>query len=199
MESIWNRRSFVCSVALGMAAPLLGRNGQASPVTTGTALDAERIRSLVAFTMETMTSPHPVPYGAEIFKTATGESLMRATNAVGAENDPSAHGEVHAIRLACKTLGTPSLKGYTLYTTCEPCPMCMSCCLWARIDRVVYGATVADAAKYGHQILIPSAEVQRRSDMACIVVGPVERDRCLELFAHPAMEAVFKKWKAAGA
>ncbi len=201
MESIWNRRSFVRTAAMGIAAPLFATEGQAAPTVgeLGSALDAERMRSLVAFTMETMSTPHPVPYGAEIFKTEGGESLMRATNAVGAENDPSAHGEVRTIRLACKKLGTSSLKGYTLYTTCEPCAMCMACCLWARLDRVVYGATIADAAKYGHQIMIPSAEVQRRSDMACIVTGPVERKRSLELFTNSAMQAVFAQWKAAGA
>ena len=162
----------------------------------GSALDAQRMRALADFTMLTMETPHPIPYGAEIFHTQTGESLMRALNAVGAEHDPSAHGEVRTIRLACQKLQSASLRGYTLYTTCEPCPMCMACCLWAGLDRVVYGATIADAARFGHQIMIPAAEVARRSDMKCVVDGPVEHERCLALFTNPNMQKAFQKWKS---
>lgn len=75
------------------------------------------------------------------------------------ELDPSAHAEVRAIRLATKRLKQISLAGYTLYTTCEPCPMCMSTALWAGLDRVVYGATIADANRHCKQILIPATEV----------------------------------------
>jgi len=136
------------------------------------------------------------PFAALVVK--DGIVIATGTNQVTRGNDPTAHAEIVAIREACRVLGDFQLTGCDLYASCEPCPMCMSCCLWARADRVVYGATVADAAKYGHQILIPSAEVQQRSDMACVVTGPVERDRCLELFTHPAMQAMFKKWKEAG-
>ena len=195
--TIGSRRAFMSGGVLALAAPLLGARQAIAAGTVGasTPLDAERMRSLIAFTMLTMDSPHPVPYGAEIFNTKTGESLMRAVNTVREENDPSAHGEVHTIRLACAKLRRPWLQGYTLYTTCEPCPMCMACCLWAGLDRVVYGATIADAAKYGSQIMIPSAEVARRTDMHCEVVGPVERERALELFTNEKMQAVMKKWK----
>jgi tRNA(Arg) A34 adenosine deaminase TadA len=102
---------------------------------------------------------------------------------------------VNAIRQATKKPGTSSLRGYTLYTTCEPCAMCMACCLWARVDRVVYGATFTDAARYGHEIMISSAEIARRSDMRCVVEGPVEREACLRLFTDPRMQAVFATWK----
>jgi tRNA(Arg) A34 adenosine deaminase TadA len=158
------------------------------------ALDSKRMRDLAAWTALTMDTPHPVPFGAEIFHTKSGESLMRAANAVSAENDPSAHGEVHVIRLACAKLRSYSLTGYTLYTTCEPCPMCMSCSLWAGLDRIVYGATLVDAARYGHHILISAAEVVKHSDIACVVDGPVERDACLPLFTNPKMQKVFKEW-----
>ncbi len=146
--------------------------------------------------MTTMTTPYPTPYAAEIFDSKTGVSLMRAANSVGPDHDPSAHGEIHSIRLACQKLNSGRLRGYTLYTTCEPCPMCMSCCLWAGLDRVVYGATIADAARFGSQIMIPSAEVQRRSDIPCIVTGPVERDLCLTLFTNPTMQARYAARKA---
>jgi tRNA(Arg) A34 adenosine deaminase TadA len=72
----------------------------------------------------------------------------------------------------------------------------MACCLWAGLDRVVYGATIADAAVYGHQIMIPSAEVQRRSDVPCVVDGPVEREHCLTLFTNPKMQAAFRRWNS---
>lgn len=194
---VGSRRSFLRGGALMLGAPLLmeaqGTVGSANVVGVSTQLDAERMRSLIGFTMLTMDSPHPVPYGAEIFDSRTNESLMRAVNAVSEEHDPSAHGEVHTIRLACAKLKSASLKGYTLYTTCEPCPMCMACCLWSGLDRMVYGATIEDAAKYGHQIMISSAEMARRTDLHCEVVGPVERERALELFTNAKMQAWMKR------
>jgi tRNA(Arg) A34 adenosine deaminase TadA len=195
------RRSFLCSMSLALSAPLLSVAHHAvamsgvDAMASHTAVDAERMRFLAAWTMQTMDTPNPVPYGAEIFGTNDGRSLMRAANAVRTEHDPSAHGEINTIRLACQKLQSASLRGYTLYTTCEPCPMCMACCLWAGLDRVVYGATIADAAKYGHQIMIPAAEVARRSDMHCVVDGPVERGACLLLFTNPTMQKVFAQWK----
>ncbi len=193
-----SRRAFVGGGVMALTVPLLAATRATAqmadgPVGVSTPLDAERMRSLIAFSMLSMDTPHPVPYGAEIFDTKTGESLMRALNAVGEEHDPSAHGEVHAIRLACAKLQSVRLKGYTLYTTCEPCPMCMSCCLWAGLDRVVYGATIEDAARFGHQIMISSAEVARRTDLHCDVVGPVERDRALELFTNEKMQERMKR------
>ena len=83
----------------------------------------------------------PVPFGALIVNSKTGERLLRAVNAVAVENDPSSHAELRAVRLACKKLKQVSLAGYTMYSTCEPCPMCMANALWARLDRVVFGAT----------------------------------------------------------
>jgi tRNA(Arg) A34 adenosine deaminase TadA len=159
-------------------------------------LDKKRMRELAAWTALTMETPDPVPYGAEIVHTGSGESLMRATNAVRKEHDPSAHAEVHVIRLACSGLNAHSLRGYTLYTTCEPCPMCMACALWAGLDRVVFGATIADAARFGHQILISAAEIVKRSDMTCTVDGPVEHDVCLALFTNPTMQKAFKRWNS---
>lgn len=195
------RRSFLRCLSLVVSAPIFSvatsaeSMSGADALASHTALDAERMRLLAAWTMQTMDTPNPVPYGAEIFGSNDGRSLMRAANAVGPEHDPSAHGEINTIRLACRKLQSASLRGYTLYTTCEPCPMCMACCLWAGLDRVVYGATIADAAKYGHHILIPAAEVAKRSDMRCIVDGPVEREACLLLFTNPTMQKVFAQWK----
>jgi tRNA(adenine34) deaminase len=172
-----------------MRATAAGRRG----VTT---LDEERMREIFRFTSRTLNTPRPSPFGALIVNTKTGERLMRATNAVMRENDPSSHGELRTVRLACKKLKITSLAGYTMYSTCEPCPMCMANALWAKLDRVVYGATIADANRHCLQIQIPAKEVARRSDMKCIVEGPVLRELCATLFMHPAMLKAFRSWSS---
>jgi len=149
---------------------------------------------IVRFTARTLETPTPVPFGALIVETATGKPLMRAVNAVRAENDPSSHAEVRTVRKATKKLKTPSLKGYTMYTTCEPCPMCMANALWAGLDRVVFGATIADASKHCKQFHVSARELTRRSDMTCVVDGPVLRGACYALFTHPNMLKVFASW-----
>ncbi len=142
-----------------------------------------------------MLTQRPRPFGAAIVHTESGELLLRALNAVAQEFDPSSHAEVRAIRIATKRLKKLSLAGYTLYTTCEPCPMCMSAALWAGLDRVVFGATIADANRHCNQIQIPAAEVAARSDMRCIVDGPILRDECYALFTHPQMLRAFRLWQ----
>ena len=158
------------------------------------ALDEERMAALVAFTVRSMKTERPIPFGSSIYHSQTGAMLVRTLNAVAKENDPSSHAEVKAIRLAAKKLKSPSLAGYTLYTTCEPCPMCMSAVLWANLDRVVYGATIEDANHHCNQIHIHAQEVAERSDMACEVVGPVQREQCYALFTHPNMLRAFSTW-----
>lgn len=152
------------------------------------------MEEIIRFTAKTLISPSPVPFGALIVKTRTGERLLRAVNAVARENDPSSHAELRAVRLACRKIKSPSLRGYTLYSTCEPCPMCMANLLWAGIDRVVYGATISDANRHCRQIHIPAKTVSRRSDMPCMVDGPVLRDEAYALFTHPKMRRVFSSW-----
>ena len=87
------------------------------------------------------------PFGAVIV-TADGQAFD-GVNRVTATNDPTAHAEVTAIRRACSELGTFDLRGATLYSSCEPCPMCLASALWARIDRVVFAADRHDAASVG--------------------------------------------------
>lgn len=157
-------------------------------------IDLDRMAALAAFTARSLRTARPRPFGSSIVHTKSGEVLLRALNMVKQELDPSAHAEVRAIRLATKRLKQISLAGYTLYTTCEPCPMCMSTALWAGLDRVVYGATIADANKHCNQILIPAREVAARSDMKCVVDGPVLRDRCYALFSDPRMLKAFRLW-----
>ncbi|WP_348262760.1 nucleoside deaminase [Telmatobacter sp. DSM 110680] len=189
-----SRRSFLAQTAA--ASFSLGiLDTPALATDSGNAIDRERMRSMAAFTAETLSTDHPVPFGADIVSTATGERLMRALNRVGPDHDPSAHAETLAIRLACAKLSTGSLKGYTLYTTCEPCAMCMACALWAGLDRLVFGATIADAARFVSQITIAAKEVARRTDLHCVVAGPVEREVCVKLFTDPRMQKTFAMWK----
>jgi tRNA(Arg) A34 adenosine deaminase TadA len=162
--------------------------------TSVTTSDEERMREVYEFTARTLETSRPVPFGALIVNSKTGKRLMIASNAVMAESDPSAHGETRTVRLACKKLKSPNLAGYTMYSTCEPCPMCMANALWAQLDRVVYGATIADASRFVRQIHIDAKEVARRSDMHCVVEGPVLRDLCLTLFTHPKMQKAFRSW-----
>ena len=159
--------------------------------------DEQRMRALIRFTARTLTSGSPVPFGALIVNTDTGEPLLRCVNAVRRENDPSSHAELRAVRKACRKLGTPSLKGFTLYTTCEPCPMCMANALWAALDRVVYAATIADANRHCNQILIPAEELNNRSDMPIQLTGPILRDEAYTtLFTHPNMLQTFATWSS---
>jgi guanine deaminase len=87
------------------------------------------------------------PFGAVIVR--DGELLAEGQNRVTATLDPTAHAEVTAIRAACQAVGDFSLAGATLYTSCEPCPLCLSAALWARVDRVVFAADRDDAARGG--------------------------------------------------
>ena len=87
------------------------------------------------------------PFGAVIVR--DGEVLAAGGNRVTRDNDPTAHAEVVAIRKACAALGTFALDGCTLYASCEPCPLCLAACLWARLDRVVFAADRNDAAAAG--------------------------------------------------
>ena len=157
-------------------------------------LDVQRMATLVAFTARSLRTASPRPFGASIVHTNSGKLLLRALNAVMQEFDPSSHAEVRTIRKATKRLKVLSLAGYTLYTTCEPCPMCMSAALWAGLDRVVYGATIEDANRHCTQIRIPATEVAGRSDMKCAVDGPILREECYALFTHPQMLRAFRLW-----
>ena len=87
------------------------------------------------------------PFGAVIVK--DGRIVATGVNRVTAVNDPTAHAEISAIRKAAKRLGTFSLEGCTLYTSCEPCPMCLGAVYWAHFDRLFYANTKSDAKKIG--------------------------------------------------
>ncbi|MFA6873616.1 MAG: nucleoside deaminase [Bacteroidaceae bacterium] len=103
------------------------------------------------------------PFGALIAR--NGIIVATGCNRVTIDHDPTAHAEVNAIREACKKLGTFDLTGYDIYTSCEPCPMCLSAIYWAHLDRIFYAASQKDAAKVGfddsfiyHEISLPVAK-----------------------------------------
>lgn len=87
------------------------------------------------------------PFGALIVK--DGKIIGRGVNQVAHSNDPTAHAEVVAIRDACKNINDFKLDGCVIFTSCEPCPMCLGAIYWAHLDRIVFAATKADAAKAG--------------------------------------------------
>jgi tRNA(Arg) A34 adenosine deaminase TadA len=107
----------------------------------------EFLRRAIALATENVTSGRGGPFAAVIAR--DGKLIAEGVNIVTSTNDPTAHGEVTAIRAACKTLNTFTLAGCDLYTSCEPCPMCLAASHWARLDAVFYGSSAEDAAKAG--------------------------------------------------
>ena len=105
--------------------------------------DETFLRMAVDEALAGIRSGHGGPFGTVIVK--DGEVVSSGHNMVLKDNDPTAHGEVTAIRLACKKLGTIDLSGCTLYTSSEPCPMCKAAICWAKVSRVVYAASMEDA------------------------------------------------------
>ena len=121
------------------------------------------------------------PFGACIVR--HGASVAVEHNVVLRTTDITAHAEVTAIRAACRALGTIDLGGCTIYSTCEPCPMCFSACHWGNLDRIVYGARIADAAAAGfRELSICNADMKRLGGTRIEVVAGLLRDQAVELF-----------------
>ena len=120
------------------------------------------------------------PFGAVIVD-KDGNIVSKGNNMVLAYNDPTAHAEVTVIRKACKKLGTYDLSGYTLYTSCEPCPMCLSAIIWANIKEVYYACTRDDAGKIGFRddVIYDYLEGKNRN---LINLKQIDRDECNDLF-----------------
>jgi tRNA(Arg) A34 adenosine deaminase TadA len=105
------------------------------------------MRRAIDLSLEMMRSGRGGPFGAVIAK--DGKLIAEGFNQVTSTNDPTAHAEVVAIRRACQALDTFDLTGCEIYTSCEPCPMCLSAIYWARISRIYYANDRADAASIG--------------------------------------------------
>jgi guanine deaminase len=120
------------------------------------------------------------PFGAVIVK--DNHVISAAHNRVIELNDPTAHAEVEAIRLACKNLNSYQLTGTTIYTTCEPCPMCLGAIYWARPDKVIFGCTRNDAALIGFDDEFIYREINTPFAERKIPLIPDFRDLALILF-----------------
>jgi tRNA(Arg) A34 adenosine deaminase TadA len=130
-----------------------------SKLAIPTAPNPEFLRRAIALAVENVKSGNGGPFAAVIVR--GGKIVGEGANSVTASSDPTAHGEVNAIRAACKALGTFSLAGCELYTSCEPCPMCLAASYWARLDAIYYGACAADAAKAGFDDAFLYAEFRK--------------------------------------
>jgi guanine deaminase len=107
----------------------------------------EFLRRAIGLATENVTQSKGGPFGAVIVR--DGRIVGEGANTVTTTNDPTAHAEVNAIRAAAKALNTFELSGCDLYTSCEPCPMCLAAAYWARVDAIYYGAGARDAARAG--------------------------------------------------
>ena len=120
------------------------------------------------------------PFGA-VITDKEGNIIAKGNNRVLANNDPTAHAEVTVIREACKKLGTYDLSGYVLYTSCEPCPMCLSAIIWANIKEVYDGCTREDAGSIGFRDdAIYEYLEGKKKDLICL--KQINREECISLF-----------------
>lgn len=143
------------------------------------------MRRAIELSREKMRVGEGGPFGAVIVR--DGVVIAEGWNRVTGHNDPTAHAEIEAIREACGALGTFTLEGCEIYSSCEPCPMCLAAIYWARLDRTYYGNTAADAASIGFD-----DEHLYRELALPVQVRSLPSERVLPDEAH----AVFAEWAA---
>jgi tRNA(Arg) A34 adenosine deaminase TadA len=143
------------------------------------------LREAIALALESVRDGTGGPFGAVVVR--DGVIVGRGANRVTSANDPTAHAEVEAIRHACRHLNTFSLQGCELYASCEPCPMCLAAIYWARIDRVYYACTRADAAAAGFDDALIYEEV---------ALPPAGRRLPMIQLMHAEAQAALDAWKA---
>ncbi len=127
-----------------------------------------------------MNNNYGGPFGAVIVK--NGEIIAEGYNNVTSSNDPTAHAEITAIRNACKKLNTFDLSGCDLYTSCEPCPMCLSAIYWARINKIYYANTKEDAAKINFDDDFIYQEFKKERGERTIPVEQLCREEAIKVF-----------------
>ena len=120
------------------------------------------------------------PFGAVIVD-KNGKIISNGNNQVLKKNDPTAHAEIVAIREACKVLNTYDLSEYTLYTSCEPCPMCLSAIIWANIKKVYYACNRKDAAEIGFRDDL-IYDFLNENDNNVLELEEMDREECVTLF-----------------
>ena len=120
------------------------------------------------------------PFGAVIVK--DGKIIAESSNSVTQDNDPTAHAEVNAIRKAAKAMNTFDLSGTTIYSSCEPCPMCLSAIYWARIDKLFFANTRHDAKAIGFHDEFLYEEIQLPIAKRTIPTKQIMREEALHVF-----------------
>lgn len=125
------------------------------------------------------------PFGAVIVK--DGEVVATGVNSVTINNDPTAHAEVSAVRNACQKLSTFSLKGCVVYSSCEPCPMCLSALYWAGVSKIFYGNTKEDAAAIDFSDKFIYEEIERKPALRHVPGIRVDNSKTIK---------AFEKWAA---
>ncbi len=145
--------------------------------------DQEYLAQAIALAQRGVDEDRGGPFGAIIVK--DGKIIGEGNNGVTSTNDPTAHTEVTAIRNACKNIDNFQLDGATIYSSCEPCPMCLAAIYWARIERVVYACTRDDAADIGFDDAHIYNELPLSNEERSIQIETMMRDEGLQ---------AFKKW-----
>lgn len=148
--------------------------------------DKEFMREAIRLSMNSVETGGG-PFGAVIVK--DGRIIAGTSNSVTLDNDPTAHAEVNCIRKACKALGTFDLSGCDIYTSCEPCPMCLGAIYWAHLDRIFYANNRKDAAEIDFDDDFIYEEIAKPLDGRKTPVIPILRNEAL---------AVFTAWKEKG-
>jgi tRNA(Arg) A34 adenosine deaminase TadA len=138
------------------------------------------MREAIRLATENVSQRNGGPFGAIVVK--NGEIVGRGYNQVTAINDPTAHAEVMAIRDACHNLQTFQLDGCVLYTSCEPCPMCLGAIYWARPDKLYYGCTKDDAAAIAFDDAFIYEELKVPLSERKIPMLPLSREEALVAF-----------------
>jgi guanine deaminase len=144
-------------------------------------MSADLMRHAITLALENIRSGRGGPFAALVTK--DGKVIAEGANSVTATNDPTAHAEIVAIRAACKALGNFQLTGCDLYTSCEPCPMCLGAIYWARPARVFYAGVAADAAEAGFDDALIYEELQRSPESRHIPMIQLMREESLAIFA----------------
>jgi guanine deaminase len=143
-------------------------------------MSADFMRRAIALGLENVRSGNGGPFAALIAK--DDAVISEGANCVTTTNDPTAHAEVVAIREACRKLGNFQLSGCVLYTTCEPCPMCLGAIYWARPARVYYACLAADAAAAGFDDASIYDELKRPLASRRLPMQQLLRDESLAIF-----------------
>ena len=147
----------------------------------------EFMQDAIALSFEAMQTGKGGPYGAVVVK--DGAIIGRGMNEVTSRNDPTHHAEMAAIREACQALNAFTLDGCELYTSCEPCPMCMAAAYWAKLARVYYGNTAEAAAQYGFNSRIIYDELAKSHHQRQLPMEPLMQAEALAAFEAWANKA----------